>query len=190
MYARWLVDLGANGSGNDGDEMTINGIECVLVKAGKFIMGGSYFGNSETQQVTLTKDFCISKYPITNAQYGNSNSNANHPVVNVNWSQADTWAKSKGGQLPTEAQWEFAARGGNKSEGYIYSGSNTIGDVAWYSGNNSPNGTKAVGQKLPNELGIYDMSGNVWEWCSDWYGGYSSSAVTDPTGPSTGGNRV
>ncbi|MCL1947653.1 MAG: SUMF1/EgtB/PvdO family nonheme iron enzyme, partial [Chitinivibrionia bacterium] len=163
----------------------INGIECVLVRAGTFMMGSptsesGRFNDETRHQVTLTQDYYISKYPITNAQYGKSG-NANHPVVNVTWFQANDWAKSKGGRLPTEAQWEFAARGGVKSKGYIYSGSNNLNDVGWYRNNNSPSGTKPVGQKQPNELGIYDMSGNVWEWCNDWYGEYSSSAVTNPT---------
>ena len=91
--------------------------------------------------------------------------------------------------LPTEAQWEFAARGGNKSRGYKYSGSNYIGDVAWYD-NNSDSKTHPVAQKRPNELGLYDMSGNVWEWCRDWYGGYSSSSQTNPIGPTNGSYRV
>jgi formylglycine-generating enzyme required for sulfatase activity len=172
------------------DTKIINGIECVLVRAGSFTMGGEKFGNSSTQQVTLTQDFWISKYPITNAQFGRSVSGkANHPVVEVTWFQANDWAKSKGGRLPTEAEWEFAARGGVKSKGYIYSGSNNLDAVGWYS-NNSGGSAKPVGQKQPNELGIYDMSGNVGEWCNDWYGDYSSSAVTNPTGPSTGGYRV
>ena len=91
--------------------------------------------------------------------------------------------------MPTEAEWEFAARGGNKSKGYIYSGSNNLDNVGWYD-NNSGGGTKPVGQKQPNELGIYDMSGNVYEYCSDWWKEYSSVAVTNPTGPSTGDYRV
>ena len=92
-------------------------------------------------------------------------------------------------RLPTEAEWEYAARGGNQSKGYKYSGSNAIGDVAWYADNASYM-THPVGTKSPNELGIYDMSGNVFEWCSDWEGSYSSTAQTNPTGASSGSNRV
>ena len=94
-------------------------------------------------------------------------------------------------RLPTEAEWEYAARGGNKSKGYKYSGSNTIGDVAWYYDNSSST-AHPVGTKAPNELGLYDMSGNVWEWCSDWYSSsyYSSSSSTNPTGPTSGSFRV
>ena len=89
-------------------------------------------------------------------------------------------------RLPTEAEWEFAARGGNMSKGYKYSGSNRIDDVAWY----EKNSTQPVKLKQANELGIYDMSGDVWEWCADCLGRYSSSAQTDPTGPSSGSRRV
>ena len=92
-------------------------------------------------------------------------------------------------RLPTEAEWEYVARGGNQSQGYKYSGSNTIGDVAWYY-NNSASSTHPVGTKQPNELGIYDMSGNVYEWCSDWHGSYTAKAQTNPIGPSTGSPRV
>ena len=99
--------------------------------------------------------------------------------------------------LPTEAEWEYAARGGNKSGSYKYSGSNLVGNVAWYwdnipsqSSGNSEYGTQPVGTKASNELGIYDMSGNVFEWCSDWWGDYSSNEQTNPTGPSTGSFHV
>lgn len=92
-------------------------------------------------------------------------------------------------RMPTEAEWEYAARGGAKSEGYIFSGGNSLDEVGWYT-DNSGGKNHEVGAKSPNELGIYDMSGNVWEWCSDWYGTYSSGSQTNPTGPSTGSSRV
>ncbi|WP_051203361.1 SUMF1/EgtB/PvdO family nonheme iron enzyme [Hugenholtzia roseola] len=92
----------------------------------------------------------------------------NHPVVYVTWYGADEFCRFYGGSLPSEAQWEYAARGGNKSKGYKYAGSNNLDEVAWYD-KNSGSKTHPVRQKLPNELGLYDMSGNVWEWCQDYY---------------------
>lgn len=118
-----------------------------------------------------------------------------HPVIYVSWYGARAfcnWLKEKTGknyQLPTEAQWEFAARGGNKSKGYKYAGSNNLGKVGWFA-DNSAFRIHATGQKRPNELGIYDMSGNVYEWCRDWYGDYSSISETNPTGPNNGSFRV
>ena len=119
------------------------------------------------------------------------------PVEKVSWNDCQEFISrlnqitGKTFRLPTEAEWEYAARGGSRSLGYKYSGSNTLtlDNVAWYNGN-SGDQTHAVATKAPNELGLYDMSGNVYEWCQDWYGSYSSSAQTNPTGPSSGDNRV
>ena len=107
----------------------------------------------------------------------------NHTSVSCNWS-------ANGYRLPTEAEWQFAARGGNQTHNYTYSGSNTIGSVAWYSGNNDPYGTNPVGTKTANELGLYDMSGNVYEWNWDIYGSYPSGSQNNPTGSNSGSYRV
>ena len=122
-----------------------------------------------------------------------------NPVDNLCWRQCDTFVQrlssltGRSFRMPTEAEWEFAARGGNKSNGYRYSGSDSINEVAWYL-DNSGNTTHPVKQKKPNELGLYDMSGNVREFCSDWYGHtfYSDSAalVNNPQGPAKGSYRV
>ena len=115
----------------------------------------------------------------------------NHPVVHVSWNDAAAYAQWSGKRLPTEAEWEYAARGGHKSKGYQYSGSDEVDLVAWY-GNNSDEKTHPVGEKQSNELGIHDMSGNVWEWCSDWYAEdyYKNSPGRNPQGPVEGQQRV
>jgi len=114
----------------------------------------------------------------------------NHPVTEITWFGAQAFCEWMGGRLPTAAEWEFAAKGGGKSKGYKYSGGNQIDRVGWYR-NNSQEGCHPVGQKEPNELGLYDMSGNVWEWCYDWYGFeyYGKSPVSNPTGPASGDSR-
>ncbi len=119
----------------------------------------------------------------------------NHPIYYVSWEEAQMFCRElsaltgKTYLLPTEAQWEYAARGGKNSRNYEYSGSDDIDAVAWYRSNSGAT-THPVKQKRANELGLYDMSGNVWEWCSDWYGTYSSSMQNNPTGASSGQYRV
>ena len=119
----------------------------------------------------------------------------NYPMYYISWDEAQEFLTKlnqltgKKYVLPTEAQWEYAARGGAKSKGYKYSGSNEFDDVAWYD-DNSGSSPHPVGTKAPNELGIYDMSGNVWEWCSDWFGEYTDATQTDPVGPVSGFGRV
>ena len=183
-------------------------IDMVRVEAGTFTMGATPEmknpDNDEkpTHRVTLTNDYYIGKYEVTQALWqmvmGNNPSEFkgdNLPVETVSWYDCQEFISKlnritgKMFRLPTEAEWEYAARGGNKSRGYQYSGSNNLSDVAWY-GNNSGDETHAVGTKQPNELGIYDMSGNVDEWCQDWKGAYSSSSQVNPTGANSGSSRV
>ena len=186
----------------------IGNIEMIFVKGGTFTMGATAEQGSDafdfekpTHSVTVS-DFYIGKYEVTQAQWRavmGSNPSCfkgdNLPVENVSWNDVQEFITKLNAQtgkkyrLPTEAEWEYAARGGNQSKGYKYSGSNSISNIAWYDANSNKM-THIVGQKSPNELGIYDMSGNVWEWCQDWYGSYSSSSQTNPTGPSSGSYRV
>jgi formylglycine-generating enzyme len=180
--------------------------EGVLVEGGTFQMGSTSGNPSEQPVHTVTVgSFYLDPTEVTVAKYrafctatGRSMPIApswgwsdDNPVVNVSWNDATEYAKWAGKRLPTEAEWEYAARGGNQSYGYTYSGSNSIDPVAWYIGN-SGSRTHAVGTKTPNELGLYDMSGNAFEWCSDYYDGgyYSASPSVNPKGPSTGTNRA
>ena len=153
----------------------------------------SYRGKAAdgTTMTAYASDVWLEDNPSSSFGLGN-----NYPAYDVSYDDIvniflPRLNKITGGnyRLPTEAEWEYAARGGKKSKGYKYSGSNNIEDVAWYE-SNSGLISHAVGTKQPNELGIYDMSGNVREWCSDWYGSYSSSAQTNPTGPTSGSYRV
>ena len=183
-------------------------IEMVKVEAGSFNMGATPEMENPDEfekpvhRVTLTNNYYIGKYEVTQALWkivmGSNPSNSkgdNLPVEKVSWNDCQKFISKlnkltgKSFRLPTEAEWEYAARGGNKSRGYQYSGSNTIGDVAWYDGN-SGSKTHAVGTKQPNELGAFDMNGNVWEWCQDWFNRYSSSPQTNPIGAVSGSCRV
>ena len=174
----------------------------VYVSGGTFIMGGDESSDqTPTHSVTLSS-YYICKYEVTQALWravmGSNPSKFkgdNLPVEQVSWNDCQTFINrlnsytGRNFRLPTEAEWEFAARGGNYSRHYKYSGSNYIGDVAWYT-DNSGNRTHPVGTKQANELGLYDMSGNVWEWCSDLYGSYSSYSQSNPTGATSGFGRV
>ena len=183
-------------------------IEMVKVEAGSFNMGATpemrspYKDEKPAHRVTMTNDYYIGKYEVTQALWqAVMGSNPSHfkgdalPVEQVSWKDCQKFITKlnrltgKNFRLPTEAEWEYAARGGNKSRGYRYSGSNTIDDVAWYE-NDALSQTHPVGTKQPNELEIYDMTGNVMEWCQDWYGSYSSSPQVNPTGAASGSYRV
>ncbi len=186
---------------------TVNGVKFTMVpvEGGTFTMGvtseqGGYAGD-KAHQVTLS-DYYIGQTEVTQALWkavmGSNPSffkGDNLPVECVSWNDCQVFIQNlnqltgKQFRLPTEAEWEYAARGGRKSRGYKYAGGNDIDSVAWYTGN-SGNETHTVATKQANELGVYDMSGNVEEWCSDWYGDYQSSSQSDPQGPSSGSNRV
>lgn len=188
---------------------TVNGISFTMfyVPGGTFTMGATseqgsdaYDDEKPTHQVTLSS-YSIGQTEVTQelwqAVMGSNPSyfkGSRRPVECVSWNDCQDFIRklnSLTGQnfrLPTEAEWEYVARGG-RSGGTKYAGSNSIGDVAWYDGN-SGDQIHDVATKRANSLGIYDMSGNVWEWCQDWYGNYSSSSQTNPQGPSTGSSRV
>lgn len=169
----------------------------IKVKAGTFTMGKSADGNDVTpvHTVTLTKDYYIGETEVTHALWNEImgfNDGDNYPVCYISYIDVQNFIiklnQRTGRQfrMPTEAEWEYAAKGGNKSKGYTYSGSNVVDDVAWYNSYDA----HPVATKSPNELGLYDMSGNVYEWCSDWFAPYGSTACTDPLGPASGSEHV
>ena len=178
-------------------------LEMVLIPAGKFIMGSpeSEKGRrtTETQhEVTITKPYYMGKYEVTQEQWesvmGNNpsirNKGAKLPVTNVSWEDCQEFikkvnVKTNGGyRLPTEAEWEFACRAGT-IKAYSFGNNQTRDDA-----NIGGDSIKTVGSYKPNAFGLYDLHGNVWEWCEDWSGFYPAGAVTDPKGPATGAGRV
>ncbi len=198
----------------DTETFTVNGVsfKMVHVDGGTFMMGAddgderAFSDEKPAHQVTLS-DYWIGETLVTQALWqavmGKNpswfNGDPNLPVEHVSWKACQIFIQrineltGKRFGLPTEAQWEFAARGGNlgKDHHYRYAGSNSISDVAWFK-ENSKRTTDSVGKMTPNELGLYDMSGNVWEWCNDWFDDkyYEKSQIVDPTGPATGSERV
>lgn len=184
-------------------------IEMIFVDGGSFVMGctaeqENYCRDNEkpAHKVTLNS-FYIGKYPVTQRQFiaimGETPSRIKGcddcPVENINFFEVQEFIKElnkitgKQYRLPTEAEWEFAARGGNKSRGYIYSGGNNLSEVGWYD-DTKVNKMQPVGLKRPNELGIYDMSGNVWEWCENWFENYCEKEKVNPKGPERGRFKV
>ena len=171
--------MGSNDSEAEDDEQPVHSVT----------LNDYYIGETEvTQQLWHTVMGSNPSYFTGDSQ---------RPVDGVSWEDCQTFIRKlnaltgKDFRLPTEAEWEYAARGGNKSRGYKYSGSNTLSDVAWYY-NNASGTTHPVKQKRSNELGLYDMSGNVYEWCQDWLDSdyYSQSPSYNPAGPDSGSNRV
>ena len=215
-----LIDYILNPPGFANQTFTVKGVNfnMIAVEGGTFTMGateeqGSEAYNDEkpTHPVTLSS-YYIGKTEVTQelweAVMGSNPSwfkdsdfndpnfkDPKLPVEQVSWNDCQTFITKlnaltgKNFRLPTEAEWEFAARGGINNQGFKYSGSNTIDDVAWYFDTSSST-THPVATKAPNELGIYDMSGNVWEWCSDWCSSYTSASQTNPTGPDSGSYRM
>jgi formylglycine-generating enzyme required for sulfatase activity len=187
---------------------TGTGIEMVLIPPGTYTMGCSasnaYGCNSDespTHQVTLTNAFYLSRTEVTQAQWvakmGNNPSyftgDTSRPVEQVSWNDIQPFCTSNGLRLPTEAEWEYAYRAGTTTAFHGMPGypngtndDNQLGTIAWF----SSNPTRPVAGKAANGFGLYDMSGNVWEWCQDWYGTYASGAQTNPTGPGSGSYRV
>lgn len=181
------------------------------VGAGTFQMGSNSGRDNEmpAHNVTISKDFYMGETEVTQALWeavmdsrptiyggwGAFGLGADYPAYRVSWEDCQIFIQKLNSltghtfRMPTEAEWEYAARGGNLSNGYMYSGSNIPGDVAWHK-DNSGSKTQPVKTRTANELGLYDMSGNVWEWCSDWEGSYGCCSQTDPTGAISGFYRV
>ena len=195
------------------------GMKLVLTPKGTFMMGSpeseeARFEDETQHEVTISKDYYLGVHEVTQAQYEKvmgtkpsyfqgdeiKGSSTNNPVESVSWLDAVEFCKKLSDlpeekaagrvyRLPTEAEWEYACRAGSKSAYSFGESSKSLGDYAWFDGN-SNNQTHPVGEKKANAWGLYDMHGNVWEWCSDWYGEYPNGAVSDPVGPREGSDRV
>lgn len=223
-----LIEMVLNDTGGTptNETFTVNGVSftMVYVEGGTFQMGATgdlaidAFSNEYPIHDVTLSSFYMGETEVTQALWtAVMGSNPSYfqaangfaeiperPVECVNWADCHIFISKlneltgREFRLPTEAEWEFAARGGNLSQGYLYSGSNNVNDVAWWQANagyrlgtEHPDfGAHAVATKMPNELGLYDMSGNVFEWCIDWYADYTSEPQTNPTGPATGSYRV
>jgi eukaryotic-like serine/threonine-protein kinase len=179
------------------------GIQMKMIPTGSFIMGaekGCFIHEKPKHQVTITKPFLLGIYPVTQVQYSKIMGinpsffkGSDRPVDQVSWNDAQEFCKrlsQKEGakyRLPSEAEWEYAARAGTST--VYYWGDEIDGGVAWYD-RNSERQTHAVGLKKPNAWGLFDMLGNVFEWCEDWHGAYPSDPQVDPQGPINGEVRV
>ncbi|MBR0202722.1 MAG: SUMF1/EgtB/PvdO family nonheme iron enzyme [Bacteroidaceae bacterium] len=205
------VNLSNTNTASDYLIFKVNDVEftMVKVKAGTFTMGATkeheidaVDNEKPAHKVTLTKDYLIGQTEVSQALWkavmGNNPSkfkDDNLPVEMVSWIDCQTFIEKLNTltgakfRLPTEAEWEYAARGGDMSCGYKYSGSSILGYIAYFK-DNSDNKTHDIGSKSPNELGLYDMSGNVWEWCNDNFGSYSRRSKTNPTGPKSSFFRI
>jgi len=178
-------------------------MELVLIRPGTFTMGSENCSNATPHKVTITKPFYLGKHEVTQEQWqavmGGTPSQfkgAKNPVEKVSWDDCQLFLRElqekvpgQRFRLPTEAEWEYACRAGSTTK-YCYGDDDVrLGACAWYS-SNSDETTHPVGEKKPNAWGLYDMLGNVREWCADWFGDYPSGEVADPTGPASGSGRV
>ncbi len=207
--AAFISETTDNNNTPDGNTWTdpVTGMVFIWVEGGYFQMGSDDLDADADElpvHTVYVDGFWLGKYEVTQKEWvsimddnPSSFKGDRHPVENVSWDDCQAFIRKMNNQgygefrLPTEAEWAFSARGGINNQGYTYSGSNELDSVAWFF-NNSYARTHHVGEKTPNELGLFDMSGNVWEWCQDWYSDtfYSQSCEDNPQGPDTGSFRV